>query len=372
MNSKRNGSVPQPYPHLKGKPEFSPPAKRRTEWIGGRIRYDAKDRPVYIIRRRIGGTRYEISTHCHDERAAFEHLRRFEMDPEAYDPAGGSSNAIYIEKQLIQEYLDYSAEIGNTIEWRGKQRRFLVWWSQVLKGRNLRKVDLDSDILPALQGQTTRHHRISAIKGLYTWMRKVRKRITAAEDPVIDLEIPQYQPAQATKSKVIPREHVLIVIDHLTSPWREALTIQAGTGWHTTEIYRFARSGSIEDLPPYVKQEGVAGVLVGPKHKSGVEHRARVSETVLSAAKKLLDHGSFSRQWYDRAVKAACACVKLPDGKIGVPKFTPGRLRHTVSTWALNNGADLAAVSTFEYHTSETQRRFYSRHASPKKVPTLL
>jgi integrase len=64
--------------------------------------------------------------------------------------------------------------------------------------------------------------------------------------------------------------------------------------------------------------------------------------------------------------------VKRPDGKVGIPVFTPGRLRHSVATWAIEAGADPASLAAFLGHKSpRTTRRFYATHASPPKVPTL-
>ena len=57
-------------------------------WFGGRIWCDDRGRNVYVIRKQVNGKRYEISTRSHTERAALEQLKRFEADPEGYDPRG--------------------------------------------------------------------------------------------------------------------------------------------------------------------------------------------------------------------------------------------------------------------------------------------
>jgi integrase len=80
----------------------------------------------------------------------------------------------------------------------------------------------------------------------------------------------------------------------------------------------------------------------------------------------------FSREWYDRAVRAACKVVKRPHSKVGIPVFTPGWLRHSVATWAIDSGAGPASVAAILGHKSpRTTRKFYAVHASPTKVPTL-
>ena len=63
--------------------------------------------------------------------------------------------------------------------------------------------------------------------------------------------------------KVIPREHYLLAREHLAPHWRDGMDVQAGTGWHVTELIRFAQKGSVE--PYRGDAEGVSGVLVCPQ-----------------------------------------------------------------------------------------------------------
>jgi integrase len=351
---------------------------RWEKWEGGRkwVGADGKVAAFYI-RRRVAGVLREIRTPATTESAAHAHLKRFEADPLAYDPAGvAPREGLFLTTELAQEFLDFSAAQGNSRDWRRKQKYLVAWWADRLVGADLRKVTLHDHILPAMKRKdaTAKHHRIAVLKGLYTWLRTEVHRVTTAEDPVFgQLKVPQASVAQLTRSKVVPRDHVLLAIEHLTSPWREALTLQAGTGWHTTEVQRFAAEGTVEPLPKHAAQEGVAGVVVCPMRKSGEPQRTRVSPDVLAAAKRLRAHGGFSREWYDRAVVAACSAVKRPDGGVGIAKFTPGRLRHSIATWAIDSGADPAVVAAFLGHRSpRTTRKFYATHASAAKVPTLI
>ena len=48
---------------------------------------------------------------------------------------------------------------------------------------------------------------------------------------------------------------------------------------------------------------------------------------------------------FSQVLAAACRAVALPNGKVGISPFTPGRFRHSVATWACENGAAPAAVS---------------------------
>ena len=126
--------------------------------------------------------------------------------------------------------------------------------------------------------------------------------------------------------------------------------------------------GQVE-APPKSHPKGVAGVLVCPEAKDGGELRSAVGKEVLEAAKRLLAHGSFSVQKYGMAVKRACVAAGLKEAEV----FTPGRMRHSVATHAVNAGADLAAVSTFLNHKSPaTTRAFYAKFAVPKRPPTIL
>lgn len=382
------------------------------EQRGGRIRFDAKGRPVYVIRKQLAGRRYEVSTRKHTLAAALAEWEKFEKDPEGYAAGGNAGQGpLYLDNELAKRFLAWSAgERGNSAGWLVKQKGFLADWMETLRGVNLRRLSLRDHVVPALEGASSRRHRLAVLKGFYSWLRKHEHVLTSAEDATIDMPLPQIEPAQWKRDKVIPRDHIDLVLEHLRGeaakrrekrdaraaaarpggegnvvqlvpaaeqdqpdgPWADALTIQAGTGWHTTEIVRFAATGSIEPLPKNVLQEGVAGVLVCPQHKSGEPIRTRVSAPVVEAAKRLLAHGAMSREWYDRAIRDACKSVKRPDGKIGIPVFTPGRLRHSVATWAIEAGADPASVAAFLGHKSpRTTRRFYATHASPAKVPTL-
>jgi integrase len=386
-----------------------------TEVRGLRIWRDANGRPSYHIRKALAGKRYELATGATNIESAIEQLRRFEADPERYDPRGDSREPLFLSEKLVEEFLEFSLGEGNSAPWRRKQKNLLAWWADRLEGIDLRRVSLHDHVLPAMKRRdaTAKHHRVAVLKFFFTWLRTEVHRVTTAEDPVFgQLQVPQTRAAQLTRSKVVPRDHVLLAIEQLRAeqrrreagreareeprrskgegsvlqlvrpselakgqgdgPWADALTVQAGTGWHTTEIQRFAADGMIEPLPRHVQQEGVAGVVVCPMRKSGEPQRTRVGPEVLEAAKRLRAHGAFSREWYDRAVRAACDLVKRPDGETGIPVFTPGKLRHSVATWAIEAGADPAQVAAFLGHRSpRTTRKFYATHASPAKVPTL-
>jgi integrase len=353
---------------------------------GGIVRYDAKGRPVYVIRRQVNGNRYVVSTRAHSLAAALAHLERFERDPEGYTPEGEKRrDPIHLNDLLVLDFLTWSSKPkkdggrGNTPRWVHEQKLYLQWWQKKLAGIDLRRASYEEHIAPAMEGTTAQRQRGATLLALYRFLRKERG-LSLTQDPVHGrLTFGEPEPEQVRRSKVVPAEHIDLVIEHLTSPWRDVLTVQAGTAWHVTEVERFAVAGSIEPLPRSAAQDGVAAVLVCPRHKSGDSIRTRVSADVLEAAKRLRAHGSFATGHrgrggtaYNRAIRAACAVVKRPDGEIGIPIFTPGTIRHSVATHAVNAGESVQRVAEFLGHrTKKTTERFYSTFASVRKIPTV-
>jgi integrase len=358
---------------------INPVDRSAWEQRGGRIRIDAKGRPVFVIRKQVGGRRYEVSTRKHTLKAALAEWERFEQDPEGYAPGGSAATEpIYLDNDLCRDFLAWSLkEKGNTPEWVSKQKTMLAWWMEQLRGVNLRRATLGDHIDPALENATGKRQRIEVIRALYGWLRKVgapvpgqkeKRRITAHEDPTYGaLPVPQPRAAQLEKSRVIPRDHYLLAREHLVGPWRDALDVLAGTGWHITELIRFANAGNVEPLPKERLKDGAAGVLVCPRHKLGDVHRTAVSADVLEAGRRLRDRGWPAESkfpFYD-AIESACRVAKIP-------AFSPGGFRHSVATWAIEAGAPVAAVAAFLGHRSPaTTRKFYATHATVPKVPTL-
>jgi hypothetical protein len=346
------------------------PAGYVETWDGGYVRRDAKGRQTFVICKMIKGRVFKVSTRTHTISAALEEWKRFQADPRGYVPGGSEhKEPIYLDEKLAEDFLTHSRDVDrNSKPWVRKQKGYLAWWAEELGGVDLRRANLAHDILAALKKtKDARNHRIAVLKRLYSYLRTVRHVLSAAEDPTFGtLRVPQSSPEQWKREKAIPKEHYLLAREHLAPHWRNPMDIQAGTGWHTTELRRFAQSGQVERYPKRGGAEGVAGVLVCPQTKGGEMLRTAVSEEVQEAAKRLRERGSLSAEKYGLAVKAACKAA-------GIPVFTPGRFRHSVATWAINNGADPATVAAFLNHKSpRTTRRFYATHAVPTKIPTLL
>lgn len=342
--------------------------RAKRNWEGGYVIADARGRDTYYIRKQLNGRRYDLSTGCQTRRAAIKQLERFEANPNGYRRQGEApAKALPLDEELAAEFLTWCRDVKvNSQPWLRKQRAYVSWWAGQLRGCDLRRVTLVDHIKPALNKASATGHRIATLKAIYSWLRKEKHAITVAEDPTFQtLPVPQVKPAQWKKQKAIPRNHYLLAREHLALNWRDPMDIQAGTGWHVTEVQRFAQDGSAEPVPRGTRA-GIAGILVCPQTKGGEMLRTAVSGEVFAAAKRLLDRGSLSIEKYGLAVKSACKAARIP-------AFTPGQFRHSVATWAINKGADPASVAAFLNHKSpRTTMRFYATHATPKKVPTLV
>lgn len=312
------------YPRYTGSPGTKAPKAygrwvKVEGWRGGRVWQDADGRRTFYIRRTVKGVAYEINTGCTLLDSAVQHLVRFEDDPAAYKaglvpaaPVVPPVLPLLLDEKRVEEFLLWSRDgKGNTPGWARKQQRVLAWWAGKLDGVDLRRVSLRDHILPALKDVSDVSARKRIIKSFYGWLRKETHEISAAEDPCFGvLPVPAATPAQRVKSKVVPREHVLLVRDALTAPWRDALTMQAATGWHNTEVARFAESGRIEPLHKSMRVDhGAVGVLV-VAHKSGDTHRTAVSQEVIDAATRLRAHGRLSVDKYlARSSRRAAPCA---------------------------------------------------------------
>jgi integrase len=339
-------------------------------WEGGFIRKNSRGKDVYFIRRSINGKRYSFSTRCHISSAAHEHLKRFEADPGGYDPGGTpTTNQLLIDLELVREFLTWSRDVQeNTPKWISYQKNYLSWWSVGLGDKDLRRLSLGSDILPYLEGWKARNHRIAVLKVFYTWLRTVKHLVKAHEDPMLDtLKVPQSAPGESKRSFSL--EDYMKVRKHLEGHWRDGADVLAGTGWHATELVRFVATGVAKES---TKTRGC--ILECPQHKGGGIHRTEVSEEVFSAAKRLLRRGSFDYFKFAKNLKKANKKAFKHIKKVANrPNITPGTFRHSVGDMAVDGGASLAAVSTFLGHKdSRTTRRFYAKHSTPAKVPTLL
>lgn len=333
---------------------------RSDRWDGG-----YKRKGVFIIYKRIRGKLYEISTRCRSSGAAEKQFIRFQADPENFKPQGETpKGALMLDVALTEPFLHWSRdEKHNTPKWVRDQKRALVWWEARLTGANLRALKtarlvaaLDSLACDPETGKSQgRKQMIATIKTFYGWLIRVRHEIDANADPTLGLTVPQARPKQWTHLKAISREDYDAALAKLQGWPRDALTVLGGTGWHVTELERFAESGTVESHP-HTREP----VLVCPQTKGGEQLRTQVGQDVAEAAKRIRERGKMNYFRFRDALRDSGAT------------FNPGYLRHSVATWAINAGASPQAVSAFLGHKSmATTKKFYATHAVPAKIPTL-
>lgn len=337
------------------------PAGDRTFYIRTVIGKDAKGRP----------RRFEVNTKRHELHEALAEWERFARNPGGYSPAGTSPRMpIYLDKPLSEEVLAWLKERGRSKRWRGEVRRYLAWWAEKLAGLDLRNVRFVDHVEPALAGMKSYRPRVAVILGLYRFLRQ-KKDLALDEDPVHGkFELTDPEPEQARRVKAVPLEHFQAALGHLVGIHRDLLLLQGDTGMHISEAWRFAKGGAIEPRAKNAEADGSAGVVVIPWHKSSAKGgkealRVRVNATALAAADRILRHGAFSERRYSKTVAAACRAAGLAGDAI----FTPGQMRHSVATRAINAGEDPANVTaSFGHRSPKTVRKFYATYASPSKM----
>lgn len=296
------------------------------------------------------------------------------LTPEAYEDLRRSilrvdallaKPPVRMTPELLEQFLTWSLdERHNTLRYVREQRAYLTWWSRIVGDADLRGLSLLEVVQPALAGAKARGARIAALKAFCAWL--VRERFLLERNPVDALKVPQSRPEQWRRPKVVQEPHRRAVLEQLEPHWRDAILVLSGTGWHVTELDRFARAGAVAAADASVRSVSrrarVAGVLV-TQHKHGETSRTPVSARVLAAAQRVRGR-TFSTAGLRRALARAAA-------RAGVERWTAGRMRHTVATHAVRAGASLEAVSEFLHHKDRrTTRRFYVWLYTPRKVPT--
>ena len=303
-------------------------------------------------------------------------LERFEADPFAYQPEGDSSEALVMSNELVLDYRAHKLRQGRSAKYVREACQRLADWMEALGGTDLRRVTLRDHIRPALdRWGVGLQHRIIALKAFYAWLRTEKALLTSAQDPTLDLPVPQASPEKYRRRKAVAWEYVAAVYRRLSGPYRDVLQVLAGTGWHVTELERLVRdadSAILAPASPTFDRQGrpVLGVLV-VRHKTGKQTRTGIAEAdVLEAAKRLKARGEMPRR-LNETIAAACSIVEDEDaaadpGHKRRPPFTAGVLRHSYATWALEAGATPEETAQALGHESaRTTLRFYADVAVP-------
>jgi len=337
------------------------PNRKGGRWPGGYVSRQ-RGRDTYVIERSVRGVKFHVSTRAHGIRAALAQLERFEANPESYRPEGDVGQRLILSDDLLDGFAAWQRARGNTSRHVNSLVNRLRDWQADLAGKDLRRLSLGSDVKPALARRgTCRPRRIIALKVFCAWLRTERHLLTTAEDATLDLPVPQARPEKMDRRKVVEWASLAAAAEHLKQRPRDFLTLLVATGWHTTEAERFVRSKAGVILKP---PGGPLAVLV-TRHKGGDFTRTPIVHAEhLEAVERLKKAGKAPRRIND-ALRAACA-------EAGVAPFTAGVLRHSVATWAVEQGARPSDVSEFLGHKdARTTRRFYIDSSAPTvSVPT--
>jgi hypothetical protein len=355
----------------------------RLKWAGGYVRIDADGRKTYWIEREIRKHRFHFSTHCHGDKAAHKVLERFEADPFNFRIDEGAGGGVFITPELIAEYVKWSMApeseggLANTKLHAKSQGSFLVHWLEDIGGtdiRHLKQADLEEKLDAR---RTCRQKRIAALKHFMGWWRGKYRTFSSAEDPTIDLKVPQSKGGKQIK-KARPLESVMAVLNQLAE-WQLAgfeyeywvrerkgeapkrrvargdwhvvrawLLAGAATGWHVTELERFKAAPVIRELKN--NPEGVAVLEVWHKnqktHPTTLRHQAQldVMRMLIAAPKP---------QMLVPRIKAAAAAVNAGDVR-------PGTMRHSVANWMRRLGkATKQEAADILGHDVKTFEEFY-------------
>lgn len=342
--------------------------EERKKWLGGYIRLDAKRRKTFVIERRVGKKKFHVSTRCHGERQALEQLARFESNPASYVP-GGTTDVVVFTTELIEQHKTWSIDTkGNTRKHANQVALLLLDWFGDLGDKDLRKLSLH-DLRTALEKrEKSRAYRIAAIKSFFSWLRRERGFIKHHEDVTLDMAVPQAVPEKRRRDKDVSPAAVKATLEALLSQgniWaHDCLLVLSRTGWHVTELYRFAHDAdAIKETPGHAKVLAVFSVL----HKGGRVHRTSITEPeVLSAARRILAQGTLPQRFP--------GIVRDASKKAGF-NFGPGVMRHTVATrLAEREDWVMDAIGDYLGHQDKrTTANFYANAKIPRApdLPTL-
>ncbi len=330
-------------------------------WDGGHIHRQEDGKRLFIIEKERSGRRYHISTRCYSESAAVEHWKRFQADPEKYkaEMRMGPDRAAVITPQLILGYRAHllERERPTTRQYANEMAHRLTEWMEDLRGADLRHVQLAALKAAVDKRGTCRQHRIIAVKGYCRWLRQERFILDRRTDPTLDLVVPQSSPEKHRRRKAVEVERVEAALRKLDPPYRDCLAVSAATGWHVTELARFARHHESE----IAKGSGTVLAVLVTRHKNGGFTRTPIcEEAVVRAARRIRAKGVMPRRMNGH-LREACERAK-------VEPFTFGVMRHTVATWGIERGALPSAVAEFLGHNLDTSKRFYQDAAVPTNV----
>lgn len=333
-----------------------PVNRKGGRWVGGYISVAPDGVPTFLIEKEIDHVRFHVSTRTHSLAAALKHWERFQADPANYSPAGVAADVegVFLTPELLDAFAEWmrTRDRPASERWTREVNHRLADWMEDLNGVDLRRATLRDHIKPALAKRAAgRQHRIIAIKAFYAWLRKERHLLTSANDPTLDLPVPQAVPEKHRRTKAVPLADVRKVAPKLTLPYRDILVVMADTAMHVTEIERFIRDVDSE-LQRVRKGDTLA--VMRFRHKSRKMHAVAINRPeVLAAAERMRKRAVVPRRM-NEALAKACRAAK-------VPVFSFGVLRHSVATWleASFVPAD-RAIRLTGHDDAKTYKKFYA------------
>lgn len=336
--------------------------KDGDKWLGGYVRVRGAV-TVFVIERRLAGKRWHFSTRCNTETAALKTLERFQADPHGFARLHIGSGVV-MTAELIARFVAWQRSGPDAVTQRHAHYvgRYLADWLQHFGSRDLRSLTLPELKRWLVEHRGSHGQRIAALKAFFAWLREEEGVLRHSEDVTLDWPVPQAVPAQRRRQKALSVEQVTRVVALLNDDDRDAVALLMGTGWHLTEVARFAKGGEI--LPG--QRNGELATLV-VLHKNGArEPTALTQQGYVDAARRIRERGIFAHDGFSKRFGNASEAA-------GLPRITAGVFRHSVATWAVQAGADVLSVSRFLHHKDpRTTARFYvSMGLAPEAVPTV-
>lgn len=312
---------------------------------------------VWIIEKRVGGKKFHVSTRATTSKAAHKQLERFEADPNGFSAQGTKRvDALALDDELIDSFHAWH-KTHVTTQWADDVYRTLQRWANHLEGADLRNLSLVDDLKPFIAGATSRPLKVASIKVLFRWLRTEKGLVSRAQDVTLDFITPPFRPRQDTgESKAVEFERLAKVVPLLAAHIRDVLELLAATGWHISEVRRFAipEVGRFRYRDAADKPEVLA--TIGTRHKVGGRWHftALLFQPHVDAALRIRERGKVvDRTILRRHLKRACE-------QAGVKAFNMGDMRASVLTWLRLAGVPPETAMAYVGHTSiETQNRFY-------------
>ncbi len=327
--------------------------RKTVEGWPGYIHRQRDGKAVFIIEKMVGGRRFHVSTRANTITGAMEQLARFQSNPEAYEPSGSAGRPVRITAALVLEFRRWQSEQKRVSTKHGRDvQRYLADWMDDIGNRDLRALE-PAELRGMVGKRSAQAHRIAALKVFFGWLRLERGVMRHHQDATLDLRVPQSSPEKHRRRKALDFDAVQAIMSHLNADARDCVTMLCATGWHRTELDRFARSGELH-------VDGDTATAVTP-HKSGDLARTGLAGEAVRAAQRLRARGCVPQRLW-REMHAASERAGLPREKW----VTPGVFRHSVATWAVEDGASIEQVSKFLGHKDpRTTRRFYVDMRAP-------